>query len=143
MPEKKTRPRTKACPVSTPRLCKSPLLHTVATEIIADESEFVPHYRPDSPCVVLKANVPDSVDLAYGETVAIDCGFSMQLPTGYKASINLTRSMLSKGLIATSPPFTKGRVEVMVTNIGNSGMKYQSRNELVGNILVPRPWVWA
>ena len=105
-----------------------PSILNVATKIVVDEDQFLPTYQTkESACVELIANLEEDhagskrVALPHRATVVIDCGFSMQLPAGYKACISARSILANKGLIVTNAPGqidSDGRVKVVVTNVG-------------------------
>lgn len=103
-----------------------PPLYKVATKIEADDPMFIPKYQEETASVNLIANMPDkgSTRLPLRGSCVVDCGFSMELPAGYKAEITPHRSRSSRGLIVTNAPGQigngyRGRVEVLVLNAGN------------------------
>ena len=107
-----------------------PQLHKVATEIVADDPKFIPVSNEQNVAVVdLTANLePDHtggkrLSLSHRATVVIDCGFSMKLPTHYKALVKVRPDWAARGLIITDGPSVigpnnKARVTVTVTNVG-------------------------
>ena len=107
-----------------------PSILNVVTKIVVDDDQFLPTYQTEgSACVDLIANLEEDhaglkrVALSHRATVVIDCGFSMQLPVGYKACISARSSLANKGLIVTNGPGQidsdyRGKVKVVVTNVG-------------------------
>ena len=107
-----------------------PLLHKVATEIIVDDPMFIPEYCDSNTSVVNLVANPSAdasgaqrVALGHRCTVVIDCGFSMQLPDGYRAVIKSRSNLAERGLIVSDGPGVidvgnNGRVTVTVTNVG-------------------------
>lgn len=92
-----------------------PKIVKVATEIHADEPQFVPQYRGSA--AVLRAK--EAATLPHRATVLVDCGFSIKLQPGWKAVVNALPNWAEKGLIVTAPGlYTEGRVKVMLTNVG-------------------------
>lgn len=96
----------------------------VPTKIKADDPSYIPVYQTDgSVCADLVANLPAPLALPYRTTEIVDCGFSMELPPGYKAVTCARSSLAKKGLIVTNAPGQidtdyRGRVKVLVTNVG-------------------------
>ena len=118
-------------PQSSPAMeYQEPVLHKVATKIVVDGPEFVPKYQTDlAACCDLVANIePDAagnkrVSMPHRATVVIDCGFSMELPSGYRALVSARSGWANKGLIVTNGPGVidpdyRGRVMCIVTNVG-------------------------
>jgi len=131
--QEESKPKGTCCsvaPTSSAKDWDHPLLHNVATKIVVDDPMFVPKYQTDgSACVDLVANIEEDVAgnkrlaLSHRSTVVVDCGFSMELPAGYKSVISVRSSMAKHGLIVTNGPGIidsdyRGRVQVIVTNVG-------------------------
>lgn len=104
-----------------------PSFHKVATKIVADDPMYVPGYQtPGSACVDLVANITEEggvLRLPHRGCYVVDCGFSMELPAGYKAEISARSSWASKGLLVANAPGQvdtdyRGRVRVAVLNAG-------------------------
>ncbi len=124
---KKVKKVAKAKPIVKDSLASSylnPNLYNVATKIVVDDMEFLPRYQTaGSACVDLKAYIKDKISLPHRCTVVVDCGFSMQIPPGYKACVSARSGLASRGLIVTNAPGQidsdyRGRVKVVVTNVG-------------------------
>lgn len=102
----------------------------VLAKIVADDPMFVPKYQTDgSACCDLVANVPMNsnnvrqLTIVHRGTVLVDCGFSMEVPPGYKANIMARSGWATKGLIVTNGPGQidsdyRNRIKVIVTNVG-------------------------
>jgi dUTPase len=98
-----------------------PVLNKVVTKLEPDSPEFVPEQQPGKHSVSLSANMPNKqpVNLPHRMTLKVDCGFTMTLPAGYRASITATADMAMKGLVVSNPAsFVDGRVSVLVANVG-------------------------
>jgi len=101
----------------------------VPVKIVADEG-FVPQYQTEgSVCVDLAASVPPDhagikqITLPHRASAVIDCGFCMELPKGYRASITARSGLASRGLMVSNSPGIidsdyRGRVKVAVINVG-------------------------
>lgn len=133
MSEKKNKPVVRAKPIGKKSLVadyESPKYHNVVTKIVADDPMFVPKYKTEgAACVDLVANIQEDdagkreIALNHRATVVVDCGFSMELPPGFKALISARSGFASKGLIVTNGPGVidsdyRGRVKVILTNVG-------------------------
>lgn len=124
---KKVKKIAKAKPVVKDSLAASylnPNLYSVATKIVVDDLEFLPRYQTaGAACVDLKAYIKEKITLPHRCTEVIDCGFSMQIPPGYKACVSARSGLASKGLIISNSPGQidsdyRGRVKVIATNVG-------------------------
>lgn len=102
----------------------SPILHQVATKIVADDEKFIPQYQTDdAACADLVANITQPLQICSRGIAVVDCGFSLELKSGYKACIVARSGLAKKGLIvANSPgqidPDYRNRVGVILVNIG-------------------------
>jgi dUTPase len=99
----------------------NPDVRNVATKITADDPSFVPAYPPGGHAADLVANLPNQqpVSLAHRMTAKVDCGFSMELPPGFRAVLSGNEQLANRGLMVTNPSsFVQGRVYVLVTNVG-------------------------
>jgi dUTPase len=119
--EETNKKKVKVSPVATKSLAKdyiSPNLYKVATEIRPDDGMFVPKYvSSDSSCVDLLANIKETLRLAHRGTATIDCGFSMKLPSGYKAEFSSNPALAARGLVVATGHY-EDRVVVTVSNQG-------------------------
>jgi len=107
----------------------APSLHTVVSKLILDDEAFLPVYNAKETAVVLKVNIPwnhsdpknmnqrPPLQLPHRSTVLVNCGFSMEIPAGYRAVISPTSAMAARGLMVV-PTIFEDKVEVYVTNVG-------------------------
>ena len=106
---------TPVVPPSVARDYYTPEIKKIATQIKADDPKFVPEYKGSA--AILKAK--DGATLPHRCTAAIDCGFSMTLPAGWKVVLNALPQWAAKGLVVTNPGVVaEGRMKVYVTNVG-------------------------
>lgn len=117
-------------PDSPVQQLNAPDAFNINTKIVADEDVYIPKYSTDgSAAVDLVGNIPPDhagnrvVTLPHRATAVIDCGFSMELPPGFKANVSARSGLASRGLIVTNGPGIidsdyRGRVKVIVTNVG-------------------------
>jgi dUTP pyrophosphatase len=118
-------------PRSSVQEYESPFLHKIATKIVVDDSTFIPQYQSSgAACVDLIANLGTENPLIIppNATEVIDCGFSLELPSGYKAVISARSGLASKGVIITNAPGIvdsdyRGRVRAIVSNIGTTDIE--------------------
>jgi len=112
---------TPIMPESSAKNYVQPSFSKVAMEIEAEDETFIPEISEDG-SAKLRADLSDYerefVSLAYRTTVEIDCGFSVDIPSGYRAVVNSIPSMASRGLVVTNSPNVEGRVKVYLTNVG-------------------------
>lgn len=114
-----------------------PNLIKIVTKIKADEEDFIPKYQTkDSVCADLRANLDkDTLEIASGGSCLIDCGFSMELPSGYKACIASRSGWASKGLIVNNAPGQidsdyRGRIKICVTNISQNTLIISNKDRI-------------
>lgn len=86
---------------------------------------FIPQYQTEQAAAVdLIANIPGgSVIMPYRSIEIIDCGFSMELPEGYKSLIGIRSGLASRGMVVVNAPGVidsdyRGRIKVIAANIG-------------------------
>lgn len=106
------------------------LTQKVLCKILVDDPMFLPQYQTDgSANCDLVANIPQNangvkqITVVHRGTVLIDCGFSIEVPPGYKANVMARSGWATKGLIVTNgigqiDSDYRGRVKVIVTNVG-------------------------
>jgi dUTP pyrophosphatase len=126
--------------------CTEPVSNKILTKIIVDDPKFTPQYQTeDAACCDLIANLETPVSLAHRCGVLVDCGFSMEIPVGYKAVIVGRSGLSSKGLVVPNAPVRafgpwehidlmipnspgqidsdyRGRVKVFLLNVGREIM---------------------
>lgn len=96
---------SKACVV--PKIPKSqaleyvsPDIKKVAVIISSDEPEFIPAYSSDKNTADLLANIPDQrLVLSKDSSAVVDCGFSVEIPIGYKICVSSSLSGVFLNLI--------------------------------------------
>ena len=102
----------------------SPMLHQVATKIVADDEKFIPQYQTeDAACADLVANLQAPIQICSRGVAVIDCGFHLELKSGYKACIVARSGSAKKGLIVGNAPGQvdpdyRDRVGVILINAG-------------------------
>lgn len=130
MAKKKTKKATASpvAPKSSVKGYNKPLLHEIATKIVVDDKEFVPQYESAiSSVVTVYANLETNpagqrrIQMPHRSTVTVDCGFSIDLPPGYKAVLKALPEFANRGLIVNEGGSVidgESRVTVTVTNVG-------------------------
>jgi len=118
----------------------------VPTKIVLDDPEFLPQYQTDGAAGAdLYANIPESsVSLGPGERTIIDCGFSMQLPTGWEAQLRARSGLATKGLQVVNSPATidedyRGRIKVILKNCGDEVILINHKQRFAQMLIKP---VW-
>lgn len=141
--EKKNKNISPLLPPSPANNYFKPNIIKIATNIKADSEDFIPKYQTDgSVCADLLANLneEESLVIASNECVLIDCGFSMEIPNGYKACIAARSGWASKGLIVNNGPGQidsdyRGRIKICVTNISDNLLVVKHK-ERIGQIWI-------
>jgi dUTP pyrophosphatase len=113
----------------------------VPTKIVADEPKYKPQYKTaGAACADVVAKITEqepgafldknekgveawAVQLPSRSMRLVDCGFSMQLPEGWKAECTARSGHASRGLIVCNAPGQidedyRGRVKVILGNVG-------------------------
>ena len=96
----------------------SPTIETVSARITDVRPGCEPTTAEDGITVDLKAGISSTLRLPHRSTVRISCGFSMDLPPGFRASISSTPAMAARGLLVVPTEMENGVVEVWTVNIG-------------------------
>lgn len=127
-------PKVKESEVKT---CCTPPLQKVATEIKADEPQFVPESNEQNTAVILKSKNPAT--LPHRSTTTVDCGFSMKLQPGWKTVVSALPYWANKGLIVTNSGvyINEGRVLIYVTNVGKEIISIRAGDEIAQMIIEP------
>jgi dUTP pyrophosphatase len=136
----KPRKKVMAKPIvrNTIQSFSEPLLHKIATKLVADDSMFIPQYQKDSVSVNLIANIPEGkIQIPHRGTAVIDCGISLELIPGYKAAISATREWAEIGLICSPQFIANGRVKVIVNNIGRQVILIQHGVQIAQMVIEP------
>jgi len=101
-----------------------PTIENVGVKIVADNPSYIPQYHTEgSACVDLVSN-SDDIRIPHRGIFKFDCGFSMELPPGYKACIVSRSGLASKGIIVANAPGIidsdyRGKICVILANIGH------------------------
>ena len=127
------------------KIVKTRKVPGVVTKIVADEPMFVPKcYSEGASCVDLVANIPEdaegkrTIKLTSRQLAVIDCGFKMELPSGWQAFISARSGQASKGLIVTNAPGIidsdyRGRVAVLIANVAH-GIKVINHGDRIAQM---------
>ena len=75
----------------------SPMLHDVVTKIVVDDMQFLPKYQENSSYVDLMSS--EELRIPVNGTEVIDCGFSIEVPAGYKVVVERRQSHIEDGPI--------------------------------------------
>jgi dUTP pyrophosphatase len=143
--EKLVKINDEAVKISNEEIVQTRRVPGVVTKIIADEPMFVPkYYSEDASCVDLVANIPEdaegkrTIKIMSRAVAVIDCGFKMELPTGWQAFISARSGRASEGLIVTNAPGIidsdyRGRVAVLLANISH-GIKVINHGDRIAQM---------
>lgn len=93
-----------------------PEIKKIATIISSDHEDFTPVYSEDKNEADLFSNIPKGLVFSKGAQHVIDCGFSLEVPHGYKICVSSTISGLFLNLIDSN------RIRVNVINFGEEVM---------------------
>lgn len=95
----------------------------VDTVLKVENNGFVPSYQNrNSAAADLFADLEDDVVIEVGKVSSIKCGFSMDIPFGYKVIINPNEELANKGFITLNGPIgasETGELNVIVGNLGD------------------------
>jgi dUTP pyrophosphatase len=118
---------------AVPKMPKSPIDDLeinfnsfVDTVLKVENEEFVPSYQNhNSAAADLFADLEDDVIIEVGKVSTIKCGFSMNIPFGYKVIINPNEKLANKGFITLNGPIgfsETGELKVVVGNLGDESI---------------------
>ena len=123
-----------------------PKLVNIATKIDADDPEFAPNLSP-TPEILLKACIPSQPDgtivthaLSFRSQAIVDCGFSMEIPAGYRAVIRGLPNLQSRGgyvIDARTETVGMHRVKVFAHNLGREIMVIKHGDPIASMTLEP------
>lgn len=144
--ENKNKPRVKAeaSPVASEvKNWDCPDVKSICTKIDADDDCFMPsHYKSSngSHMAGLFANLSEKEEDYTGEKytripnrgfVQIDCGFSLDVSSGYKVRFSVNEELSGKGLFLVSPnQMTEGRVVLTLMNLGKEFMMIKNKDPI-------------
>ncbi|RDJ35249.1 MAG: hypothetical protein DWQ19_10570 [Crenarchaeota archaeon] len=119
-----------------------PELYTVATEIKAENEDFLPTNIGDY--ALVKANISDSDDslaglkkrLNHRATYVVDCGFTMKLPAGYKVRAEASKKWAQRGLFVANSYLEEDQLKLVVINIGHETPMLIEHKDSVAQIWV-------
>jgi dUTP pyrophosphatase len=126
---------------------------TVPTKIVADDPKYQPQYKTaGAACADLVAKITEQEPGAFldadekGEKAwavslpsrairLVDCGFSMQLPEGWKAECTARSGLASRGLVVCNAPGQidedyRGRIKVILGNVGKEIFKVRDGDRI-------------
>ena len=93
-----------------------PSINKILTKIKPDSDDFIPVYSNKS-TADLRANIPEKeIQLRKGGNVLIDCGFSLEMPPGYKISVSANSDYVAKGIYINNVFSDNNRIRVLVIN---------------------------
>jgi dUTP pyrophosphatase len=121
------------------------------TKIVADSPEFIPEYETSgAACCDLKANIPPDKDgqrtlyIGHMETVKVDVGFSIAIPSGFEAQVRPRSGFGAKAIIVPNSPGTidedyRGKMCVLLTNLNKEPRQIKHLERIAQLALKP---VW-
>lgn len=141
----KAKVTVKARPVAKPAKKTSPKLSTIKTKIIVREPDFFP--TTVGSVAVLKACTPfDRMQMVqrhvvnHRAIVKVDCGFSMDVPTGYRVRFVVDKEFSNRGLILADETILEAgnhEVKVSVVNVGKEIILINHKQVFAGMIIEP------
>jgi len=85
----------------------------IAVNILSDDEDFVPSYEDCQYAATLIANIPNKkLVLSKNSQAVIDCGFSLEIPSGYKICASSCLSNIYLNLIDSN------RIKANILNLG-------------------------
>lgn len=99
-----------------------PVVTKIATKIDAVDPAFIPKPSEElnSTDAMVSAKLNSQLRLPHRGSAEVSCGFSIEIPPGYRIVLSAYTPMAAKGLLVTTPHFYgKGEdVKVNVLNVG-------------------------
>lgn len=89
-----------------------PDLRKVAVEILSDEEDFIPKYSDNNTADLFASLKNGDLRLATGSSDLVDCGFSIEIPAGYRICVESCISNVFLNLIESN------RIKVNIFNFG-------------------------
>lgn len=95
-----------------------PLLLKALVKVQSESDDFKPE-AIDNGRIGLKANIPHGpLSIAHRGIVVIDCGFSLELTSGYKAIVAPMPDLARRGCMFLNPYIYEGKVTATLINLG-------------------------
>ncbi len=95
----------------------TPSLNKVVTKLKVSDPKYHPQYVGES--VMLYAKLPNGrLSMSHRSLVTVDCGFEMDLPSGYRVDVTICPRLGGKGMIVPSSSLDGKEVSVTVLNCG-------------------------
>ncbi|MHA1948729.1 MAG: hypothetical protein ACW99G_03185 [Candidatus Thorarchaeota archaeon] len=132
-------------PKSPVRELNKPLLHEASTSIKLDAAKYLPIYQSDdSACADLIVKTDSPIVMPHRNVAKIDCGFRLELQSGYQAEITIKEKWAAKGLAIPGSPqiFDATHKENVFFHVINCGREIIniSDGEIVGQISLKPIW---
>jgi len=77
-----------------------PSFHKVETNINADSEKYIPIYGSSSTEADVFANLEKEILIGSSSCLVFDCGFSLDVPTGFRIKIDSNINLKNKGVLA-------------------------------------------
>jgi dUTPase len=143
--EVKKKPKGKVSAVAKKSLAEkytTPNIFTIATEVSAEETLFLPVYK-DKNMADVRVVVPSlnhqgiqAVRLNHRTVQILDCGFNIKLPEGFKVRVEAKRAWANRGLLISHSFIEDNRLKLMITNIGQETPLVISHKESIAQIWI-------
>ena len=113
----------------------TPHINKIATKITPDSGEFIPIYSESSKADIRANTYGKQIQINKNGYSIIDCGFSIEIPAGYKISICTTCELLKQGVFLRDMIDENKRIKVLVINNGNESFIIEHK-DLIGQIFI-------
>lgn len=114
----------------------TPSITKIATKIHPDNADFIPSYSKGSSSADIRANISEGKIYLYKNAYAvIDCGFSLEIPPGYKMSAHTDCDILKRGIFLRDIINEDKRIKVLLINNGDS-VFIINHKDIIGKISI-------
>ena len=112
-----------------------PSINKILTAIKPDDPDFIPVYFDDSKADI-KANIPEKeLKINKGGHAIIDCGFYLEVPSGYKISVSTKINYLNNKVFVRDIINDNNRIKILVIN-SDENVVTISHKDTIGQIYI-------
>jgi|LakMenEpi03Aug12_release.lakeMendotaPanAssembly.Ray.scaffolds.fasta_scaffold205933_3 dUTPase len=112
----------------------SPSINKILTKIVPDNPDFVPVYN-DYHKADIKANTLEQIKIHKGGHSVIDCGFSLEVPLGYKICASTNLDNIKKGIFIRDVINENNRIKILIINNGQDTLLINNK-DVIGQIYI-------